>query len=471
MNFDTNYDFRYTLTEEQKKNHIVQKELETIETIRYKEAKKRTKDEIFHEFTTIKDGCNNEAKDPRAIYEIPNHIKASYIVRSTLEYTIPVLTVKDDYINRVQVRWKKNLCCLTLIKATMKDLLNTGISFNIDGYSQFIFATNFLDKGSKIRSSWFRNIGNLQELTEWSTQTPSRILTVPQFWPYSNSTYEAYPLFIYPSHNNSFKIEHIYEFNLNVSKLICVRYLEEDGTYKRIKNKEEIKKYIQFIPNLNFPRLEITFSQSHPLMDRYIKTCLINKNPDNFNIYYREWIPYKKIATTYNRCLKEKIISENMCLALFWSINKRNEFSTDPYKTFRKKLPLIKKSSFGNDKYEEERHWSFFSFERYTSSLKDNEDNLGLLHKSFGNSLVNYISSYYPDGKIFLDDHNIYLTTWSFPKEILIDSDTNSERYELAIDGEDKDLILNIYLLISKHITCQIDEQGNYNLITKKFAV
>ena len=153
---------------------------------------------------------------------VPN-MKFDFLLYELLYTKLPALRVKDEHASQIQICWTQNLSHSIVKKCEMYYDDGTSQTFDtvsLDNYRQF-----FLKKD--MTKSYDRGIGNIPELIKWSHELPALTLKAHQPWYFSEEPYYAVPILLFNDRTDTKKtntpIRFVYEFNLDVSKLLRMR--------------------------------------------------------------------------------------------------------------------------------------------------------------------------------------------------------------------------------------------------------
>lgn len=146
-------------------------------------------------------------------FEVDNN-HFNYLVGSELWQVLPEIRVADKFKEQVQVCWPSNIGLNIVRRATFSTETSSIQSMDyvwINMYSQHFLTLD--------REHFFEMIGNVPELTQWSTQLPSYTLTVPQCWDYCRDYGRAFPIGL--AHDDHFT--HLYKMRKKISSLLRIR--------------------------------------------------------------------------------------------------------------------------------------------------------------------------------------------------------------------------------------------------------
>lgn len=148
---------------------------------------------------------------------------------------LPFLKVKEEHIDKIQICWTHNLAHNITKKCEMYYDDSTPQTFDtvsLDIYRQF-----YLKK--KLRKTYDINIGNDPRLISWTSELLGLTIKPHQPWYFSEKEYFALPILQFNDRNDTKKsdipIRFIYEFNLDISKLLRMRRLVPDNMASKTK--------------------------------------------------------------------------------------------------------------------------------------------------------------------------------------------------------------------------------------------
>lgn len=152
----------------------------------------------------------------------PSHMM-DYLFYSYLGTQSPRVSVKQNFRGRVRISWPRNLFHHLIISAQVRFGTSNGPSLP-NGWLDHQCAW-FMKPGQGQEATYNRSIGNLYSLTDWASFLPSRPLTCPQPWWFSESMNNAVPLFLCDKTPMSLR----YSFNLQILRLLKMQIKTDSG--------------------------------------------------------------------------------------------------------------------------------------------------------------------------------------------------------------------------------------------------
>ena len=144
---------------------------------------------------------------------------AIFLHSSFLHQLIPEISVRDEYIDTVQIRWTDYVGINSIVNAVLKIDSNEPMSFPggwCDVYTQFFrkagFSKEILEK-----------VGQTPELINWSSSLPEYECSTYQPFFYGRSLADALPLNLNPPTKVATTVHHIYTLRNKVCNLLRMR--------------------------------------------------------------------------------------------------------------------------------------------------------------------------------------------------------------------------------------------------------
>lgn len=259
-------------------------------------------------------GGGNESEYHDVNYIVNNNFH--YLLKTRMCFTLPSVTVKPEFANKVRVAWCHNVGVNIIVNASFYE--NDNRYSSIDPVWIDDDLAWFQKPGSGKRKGVNIGIGKVPILEEWTTlenpYLPSYEIDWVQPWFYSEHTFTAFPIFYL---GKNCRAEHRYTFR-NLKDLLRVQKLK-DGEWVDLVNRREIDMLVEFssstyvIPDLwaeysYLTKAELIWSKKecHGLEEGhsyYIKDIesFDSPNPASIN------------STTEN-----KLSCNNPALAVFW---------------------------------------------------------------------------------------------------------------------------------------------------------
>jgi len=205
-----------------------------------------------------------QIRDGSYCYSVPQGYH--YLAFSYMLVTLPALKVTSKNAD-IQICWPRNIGLLYTTKQTLKSSQG-----NIQTFDRTWLC---MMKQDLLPANWNRDafdsyIGNIDDLTEWTTFLPKMTLPVPQLWNYCRD--ESQALQLVRANNTTFT--HIYETARSIFDLLRIRRRTSDGSWVEVKmrpdkntNKTKTKAIARYA---NMIRGEKTF-QDPELWGRFYK--------------------------------------------------------------------------------------------------------------------------------------------------------------------------------------------------------
>jgi hypothetical protein len=184
-------------------------------------------------------------------YNVNMDMDMDNLVSSTISQPLPRVRVKEEYRDKVQIRWCDDIGHAILHSATLKYNGNN-ILQSITQLTNDLFAKLFINPDDREMYNYL--IGNRSYLTEWSSELPPAILSIPQHWFYSYCKAFTLRLFMCPKS----KFVHSYIFNLKIANLLRFKVLDENTNtwrYERFNKKYIDTSLDSTMSTLEYPQL------------------------------------------------------------------------------------------------------------------------------------------------------------------------------------------------------------------------
>jgi len=179
-----------------------------------------------------------QIRDGSYCYSIPKGYH--YLTFSYMIFTLPALKVVSKNSD-IQICWPRNVGLLYTLKQTLKSTQGHIQSF--DRTWLCMMKEDLLPPGWN-RDAFNSYIGNIDDLTEWTTFLPKMPLPIPQLWNYCRD--ESQALQLVRAQNTTFT--HIYNTVKSVFDLLRIRRRSSDGSWVEVKMKPSvITKYAKLI--------------------------------------------------------------------------------------------------------------------------------------------------------------------------------------------------------------------------------
>ena len=207
----------------------------------------------------------------------------SQLINSFLHVELPALRVKAEFKDELKICWPPNI---GLLIKNHGSLLFGDVNIQMtDTYSDLFMCEYFLD-GSK-RDSYKQMVGNVPELTEFSTFIPRYDLFMPQFFFYSSDISKSIPLFLFPSVES---VKHNYEFNLRIGDFLRILQKNKDtGQWDHIKFSQCLNKIEGYNGHMMIPSPKL-YGEFCFLTDYEMSQRMNNLN---YTIYSFDFIPFE----------------------------------------------------------------------------------------------------------------------------------------------------------------------------------
>lgn len=173
-----------------------------------------------------------------------------------LIWKIPRISVKEEYKDKIQICWVKNLA-ISIVKEASLYVGDKKIQ-NIDTFFYCIYH-KFLMKEPEKKLLLSKLIGNRRSLTQWSTNLESNTIILHQPWYYSRSEVNSFPLFLFEKK----KLKHKYLFRDRIQDLLRMRVLLSN------QNDQPIWKELQDV-NLSYLEIEQDLLLPPEMIGNYI---------------------------------------------------------------------------------------------------------------------------------------------------------------------------------------------------------
>ena len=169
-----------------------------------------------------------------------NNGKYDLLESVSIRVEIPMITVKSEYVDSIQIRWDDDIAINVCESGKLK-YGDTEIS-SIDSKYIFLHSQLYTNHTNK---EFFNNcIGNKKSLTDWNNFLPNDVVICEQPWSYGRKKYTALPLY----YCSQLDAVHIYKFKTDISELLRMRrFNSETKEYERI---EFDSKYIWVRDNI-----------------------------------------------------------------------------------------------------------------------------------------------------------------------------------------------------------------------------
>lgn len=278
---------------------------------------------------------NNTARGGGSEFHDVNYIVNNnfhYLLKTRMCFTLPAVTVKPEYVDKVRIAWCHNVGINIIVTASFYE--NDNRYSTIDPVWIDDNMAWFQSPGSGKRNGVNIGIGKVPILEDWTTterpSLPSYEIDWVQPWFYSEHTFTAFPIFYL---GKNCKAEHRYTFR-NLKDLLRVQKLKGDEWVDLV-NRREIDSLVEFsssthvIPDLwadyaFLTKLELVWhkSECHGLEDGhsyYIKDIESFDSPN----------PAVSGSTTEN-----KLSCNNPALAIFWKAENEKAMSNHNFSNY-----------------------------------------------------------------------------------------------------------------------------------------
>ncbi len=183
------------------------------------------------------DSTDSTDSDIQVVYKInPNY---DYLITLSLRTTLPLIYVNNEYKDKMEIAWPRNLQNNIVKKAVFK----TSELDRITGFDNVSLdlKTQFYRKAHEKQCQ--DEIGNYSELVEWTTKLPPKVLNTLQPYYFIKDQSSAIPIFLLKSGEPHF----VYEFKLKIKDLLKIRVKGDKGEWVNIDNEEEFNLYTQYL--------------------------------------------------------------------------------------------------------------------------------------------------------------------------------------------------------------------------------
>ena len=130
--------------------------------------------------------------------------------------TLPEIRVKENFKEKIQVKWCDDIGLNIVERASLTN--GTSVFQSMDSIWINMYYNFFMNK-----QDYNKIIGNVPELTTWSTYLPETKLIIPQCWDYCRSISKALPVGLCKD-----IISHVYKMRDKVSSLLRIRIKKDD---------------------------------------------------------------------------------------------------------------------------------------------------------------------------------------------------------------------------------------------------
>ncbi len=263
------------------------------------------------------------SSDEEVIYRISSLFH--YLMYSYMRIEFPRIESSDP--KTIQISWTNEPSTSVVVKASLRQ--DDLVIQEIDGYCINISNQFYQSEGCGKREMSRKYSGDIPEMTSWNTVLEKQVLNVEHPWYYSSDHALSYPL-LFNNKDNS-RTEHRYEFRRNISKLLRVRELQENGEWKIVPLKQE---------HINIPITTLI-----PTPELWGKYAIISNGEEEEikkeckDVYRNFWIKNyisfdSKEAKSFGGIFEPEINCDFPCLAMFWSLENRNSHFQNNYHNY-----------------------------------------------------------------------------------------------------------------------------------------
>jgi len=167
-----------------------------------------------HEKTAMNNLIIRSLKNTDGIYEVENESPFDLLENTVMTVMTPRISVRSKFESEYQVKFKDNLChrLINSISLNFDDVIKQSFDYNrLTIYRNYLLLED--------QKEYLESIGNIKELTSWSTILPSIDLNWYQPWYFNEDKKKSIPLFA--CRNTKIKFE--CNFCLDISKLLLMR--------------------------------------------------------------------------------------------------------------------------------------------------------------------------------------------------------------------------------------------------------
>jgi hypothetical protein len=267
-----------------------------------------------------------QSSGPQITY-FPNMIYHLLLDCCMIQY-FQAIRVKDDFRNKIQIAWPRNVGTNTVVSATFK--INEDIIDNLDPIWQDMRYQHYRQVGFDHYIE--ESLGNTY--AQWTTEIPAFTTIVQQPWFYTKELSLAFPLCLT---SNSTKVLHTYQMRRRVADVLRMRELQADGEWKDIPCDISKLDGVGAQATLRIPELWADYAVLSEEELEWMK-CADKKD------YYIETI---KACKSTNRgklgqSVEVKISGDTPCKAIFWvaenikcrKINNYSNYTINPNYSF-----------------------------------------------------------------------------------------------------------------------------------------
>lgn len=285
------------------------------------------------------------------IYEAPNTFH--YIQYSYMRASLPAISVKKEYRNKVRIAWTHNVGTNIISECSFRheaDVYHTMDSVWFDMHNQY-----YQRPGAGKRRNENKGMGNVDYLEKWQSELPAYPLNVDLPWFYSLNETTAFPL-LYKQEVGKFT--HRFIFRRKIVDLLRVQFFTNEG-WTSSNNTD----YSQFID------IQSNDKENIPIPEIWAR-CATITNPEvaswkqcgdgRRRIYTRDVLSFKSLNPgQYGANVEVSLNTKSPVLAMFWAAenqsalrkNCRSNYTTDINDVYAGWDPIIDHTfAYGPDK-------------------------------------------------------------------------------------------------------------------------
>lgn len=276
-----------------------------------------------------------------------------YALYSYLDENIPALAVKPEHEERIRISWCRNI---------MNEIVNLAQCKIDDAFAMQSFDKHWLNFQPEFdlkpghERSYVNGVGNTKDLQTPSVVLPRKRLNRNQPWFYGKKSYNAFPLFRL---NSQSQLVHTYSFDLMITNLLKMEYLE-DGQWILRTPDLSLLKGVTADGRLAVPTLYGCFGT---IRDNEITWNSCDRK--EYRIFGEDIVTENADAVGTSKCgmtPSAEITDENPCKAIFWAahnlttnaVNVRANYTTSIYDLVDGDSPILHSSlKFASFKFKE----------------------------------------------------------------------------------------------------------------------